>query len=319
MGVAVNPPKTPVTAGSKGIAAATLPNICKMPGPPAPFVPTPLPNIGKSDSSPQGYSTTVTIEGNAVAIQGATFNSIGDVASQGTGGGIVSSNVQGPTSFIGPGSLDVAIEGKAVQLLSDQMLNNGGPSGSPANAATMAGLIQAPEIALMTTEKATTLCPGGQAHQWVVMDADDTPSLEEKIKKAKASRPLGHQFEGKAAEHNMASGDLKRPSQLSSVEGKDEEKIWWICNVCKFPGREGDQLHDGPTPGSPPVAVEVKSGSELDEREFRQLGRNIQAVQQGGASGLTYKLQAGPAGEKIAAQVKEAGEVLQCPIQIVRV
>jgi hypothetical protein len=120
MGVAVNAPKTPVTAGSKGIAMATVPNVCKMPGPPAPFVPTPLPNIGKSDNSPQGYSTTVTIEGNAVAIKGATFNSMGDVASQGTGGGLISANVQGPTSFIGPGSLDTTIEGKAVQLFHEQ-------------------------------------------------------------------------------------------------------------------------------------------------------------------------------------------------------
>ena len=61
MSVAINAPKTPVTAGSKGLAMATIPNVCKMPGPPAPFVPTPLPNLGKSGSSPQGYSTTVTI------------------------------------------------------------------------------------------------------------------------------------------------------------------------------------------------------------------------------------------------------------------
>jgi hypothetical protein len=52
MTVSINPPKTPVTEGSSGIAAATLPNVCKMPGPPAPFVPTPLPNIGKSDNLP---------------------------------------------------------------------------------------------------------------------------------------------------------------------------------------------------------------------------------------------------------------------------
>jgi uncharacterized Zn-binding protein involved in type VI secretion len=142
--VAVNAPKTPVTKGSSGIAAATLPNICKMPGPPAPFVPTPLPNIGKSDNSPEGYSTTVTIEGNPVAIKGATFDSMGDVASQGTGGGLISSNVQGPTKFIGPGSMDVKIEGNNVQLLGDPMLNNCGPGGSPANAATMGGVLQAP-------------------------------------------------------------------------------------------------------------------------------------------------------------------------------
>ena len=79
--VAVNPPKTPVTKGSNGVAAATLPNICKMPGPPAPFVPVPLPNIGKSGDSPKGYSTKVKIDGQAVAIQGASFYIMGDIAS----------------------------------------------------------------------------------------------------------------------------------------------------------------------------------------------------------------------------------------------
>jgi uncharacterized Zn-binding protein involved in type VI secretion len=140
--VAVNPPKTPVTAGSNGLATATIPNVCKMPGPPAPFVPTPLPNIGKSGLSPDGYSTTVKIEGKAVAIRGASFGSMGDVASKGTGGGIISSNCEGPTKFIAPGSMNVQVEGKNVQQLGDQMMNNCGPSGSPANAATMMGLFQ---------------------------------------------------------------------------------------------------------------------------------------------------------------------------------
>ncbi|QRK08423.1 DUF4150 domain-containing protein [Archangium violaceum] len=141
--VTVNFPKTPVTKGSSGVAAATLPNVCKMPGPPAPFVPTPLPNIGKSGDSPQGYSKTVTIDGNAVAITGASFGSQGDMASKGMGGGLISSNTHGPTKFLGPGSMNVKIEGKNVQLLGDPMLNNCGPSGSPANAATMTGIIQA--------------------------------------------------------------------------------------------------------------------------------------------------------------------------------
>jgi len=155
MSVTINPPKTPVTAGSNGIAAATLPNVCKMPGPPAPFVPTPLPNIGKSGNSPQGYSKDVTIGGHPVAIQGATFKSMGDVASQGTGGGLISSNVEGPTSFVGPGSLDVKIEGKNVQLLSDPMLNNGGPSGTRANSGTMEGIIQASGLVIAVDE----MCP----------------------------------------------------------------------------------------------------------------------------------------------------------------
>jgi len=175
--VAVNPPKTPVTKGSSGIAAATVPNVCKMPGPPAPFVPTPLPNIGTSDNAPNGYSQTVTIEGNPVAIQGATFNSKGDIASQGTGGGLVSSNVQGPTSFAGPGSMDVKIEGKNVQLLSDPMLNNCGPSGSPPNAATMTGVVQAPVVVLPVLAFDSNDFPEKTANMQSKMDPDGTKTL----------------------------------------------------------------------------------------------------------------------------------------------
>ncbi|MFP2957449.1 PAAR-like domain-containing protein [Myxococcus sp. 1LA] len=155
--VSVNAPKTPVTEGSSGVAAATLPNVCKMPGPPAPFVPTPLPNIGKSGTAPKNYSKSVTIEGKKVAIRGATFGSMGDVASKGTGGGVVSSNVEGPTSFVGPGSMDTKIEGKNVQLLGDPMLNNCGPSGSPANAATMMGVVQA--CGTVTAVNGNDRCP----------------------------------------------------------------------------------------------------------------------------------------------------------------
>ncbi len=122
--VMVNMPKTPVTEGSKGIKAAVMPNVCKMPGPPAPFVPTPLPNIGKSENSPSGYTEKVLVQGKKVAIQGATFKSMGDIPSQGTGGGLISATVQDLTEFVGPGSVTVKMEGKAVQLLGDVMSNN---------------------------------------------------------------------------------------------------------------------------------------------------------------------------------------------------
>ncbi len=122
--VTVNPPKTPVTEGSSGLKVAALPNVCKMPGPPAPFVPTPLPNIGKSGDSPSGYSTKVKMEGKKVAIKGATFKSMGDVASKGTGGGLISASTHDVTEFVGPGSMNVMVEGKAVQLLGDVMSNN---------------------------------------------------------------------------------------------------------------------------------------------------------------------------------------------------
>lgn len=185
MKVTINPPKTPVTKGSKGIAAATVPNICKMPGPPAPFVPVPLPNIGKSDDSPKGYTKKVTVEGKAVAIKGATFGSMGDAASKGTGGGLISANTHGPTKFVGPGSLDVKFEGKNVQLLGDAMLNNCGPSGSPPNSATLLGVIQGP-LMIVVEGGPCPICE--DANHGDLAESDPTQaeakSLESKLKSA---------------------------------------------------------------------------------------------------------------------------------------
>lgn len=158
--VGVNPPKTPVTEGSMDVAPATLPNVCKMPGPPAPFIPTPLPNIGQSSDSLTDGTTTVKIEGKKVAIKGSYYMSqpSPDVASQGTGGGIVSSKTQGKTEFVAPGSMNVKAEGKNIQLLGDAMTNNGG---SPSNAATMPGNQQAPAgvgIIVLTCEDGWSDC-----------------------------------------------------------------------------------------------------------------------------------------------------------------
>jgi uncharacterized Zn-binding protein involved in type VI secretion len=125
--VGVNPPKTPVTEKSMGMTPATLPNVCKMPGPPAPFVPVPLPNIGRSADRLGDATSTVKIEGVKIGIKGSYFMSAPspDVASQGTGGGIISSKTQGKTEFVAPGSMDVKAEGKNIQLLGDAMTNNG--------------------------------------------------------------------------------------------------------------------------------------------------------------------------------------------------
>lgn len=314
--VAVNPPKTPVTKGSNGLATATLPNVCKMPGPPAPFVPTPLPNIGKSGDSPQGYSTTVKIEGQPVGIQGASFGSMGDVASKGTGGGIVSNNVEGPTKFLAPGSLNVKIEGKNVQYLGDQMLNNCGPGGSPANSATMTGVLQA-IVAVASSEKPTTACSSASGHTWSHTQPAGTKPLDDKISAAKAAPPgSGSHFEGLAAEHNKTAGDLKRSDQMSDP-ADNSEKIWWVCSVCGLK-REGDQTHDDPNGGNP-VAVEVKSKPKFDERDARQLGRNCLAVTGGGSSGLIYKLPAGGKFAWLTKHIRDAGKTLGVTIKVIRV
>ncbi|MBZ8144109.1 hypothetical protein CLD22_30530, partial [Rubrivivax gelatinosus] len=106
-------------------------------------MPSPLPNIAKSGTSPSGYSSSVKFDGATVAIRGATFESMGDAASKGTGGGLISANTHGPAKFITPGSMTVKVEGKSVHLLGEPMLNNCGPSGSPPNTgATMMGVNQ---------------------------------------------------------------------------------------------------------------------------------------------------------------------------------
>lgn len=123
--VSVNAPKTPVTEGSVGSSPATTPNVCKMPGPPAPFVPTPLPNVGRSGDSLGRGSKSVRICGKKVAIKGSYFKSVGDMASKPTGGGVVTAQTHGKTKFVSPGSANVKIEGKNVQLLGDLTSNNG--------------------------------------------------------------------------------------------------------------------------------------------------------------------------------------------------
>jgi uncharacterized Zn-binding protein involved in type VI secretion len=139
MSVAVNPPKTPVTEGSSDTAPATMPNVCKMPGPPAPFVPTPLPNIGRSRDNLADCTSTVLIEGKKIAIKGSYYMSAAsaDAASKGTGGGIVSSSAEGKTQFVAPGSMNVKAEGKNIQLLGDGMTNNGS---NPPNSANLANI-----------------------------------------------------------------------------------------------------------------------------------------------------------------------------------
>ena len=221
MTVSINPPKTPVTEGSSSVAAATVPNVCKMPGPPAPFVPAPLPNIGKCAMSPKGYSKNVTIEGKKVAIKGATFKSMGDIASKGTGGGLISAQCEGVTSFVGPGSPNVTIEGKAVQFLGDPMLNNGAGTGTPANAATLVGVVHAPDM--VTVNMGDEPCPA----------CDDPPHGEAaKLAESGLSKSAVSAMDG-MAKAAMIDAEARRKQLVQEAFDKqtqalarEEEKNW---------------------------------------------------------------------------------------------
>jgi hypothetical protein len=75
---------------------------------------------------------------------------------------MVSANTHGPTKFVGPGALDVKIEGKNVQLLSDPMLNNCGPSGNPPNSATLMGVMQMTGLMMVVPAGECPVC--GKTH-----------------------------------------------------------------------------------------------------------------------------------------------------------
>jgi Domain of unknown function (DUF4150) len=288
MSVGVNPPKTPVTKGSSGVATATLPNICKMPGPPAPFVPAPLPNMGKSGDKPDGYTTTVEVESNPVAIKGASFCSFGDIASKGTGGGMVSANTHGPCKFIGPGSMDVKFEGGNVQLLSDPMTNNGAGSGTPANSGTAMGLLQT-ATAMNPANK--DICGAGEhneeTHYPEVPEDEKDPNKRLAAMRAQATTD-GDVFECDAAQHNINDGSITDGSQLSRRTTPEEEDagaspgdqmIWLVCTICGY-RRECDQAP------APDHNVEAKSTTD-GLKGCDQKTNNLARVEAGNT--VTYK------------------------------
>lgn len=114
-----------VHKGSKGIATAAAPDVCKTPSPNGP-IPLPYPNIAMSSDLADG-TTSVEVEGNPVAVKDCSFaTSTGDEA--GSIGGVASSVTKGKAKFVSY-SFDVMMEGKNVCRLGDPMTMNGnGPN-----------------------------------------------------------------------------------------------------------------------------------------------------------------------------------------------
>jgi Domain of unknown function (DUF4150) len=107
--------------GANGIAAATVPDVCKTPSPGGP-VPVPYPNIARSDSLSNGTNTVQADGGNMCAIKGSEYSmSNGDEA--GTAGGVKSSVNMKEAKWI-TYSMDVKFEGQNACRLSDKMTNN---------------------------------------------------------------------------------------------------------------------------------------------------------------------------------------------------
>lgn len=252
MKTAIHPPRTPVTAGSNGIAAATLPNVCKMPGPPAPFVPTPLPNVARSGNGLRGGTKSVKIEGKSVAIRGATFGSTGDLASKATGGGLVSANTHGPAKFVAPGSLNVRLEGKAVHLLGDAMTNN---NSNPPNAGTVMLLQAASPPSLLA------------ALSWIAEECEDEvgnfPPKDPRI--AKECKELG------AAKHACCARKIEDANAQLARDGQPRQ-AYAEPAYDRATGKMIPRKNPLPTP--PPLVPRTQSAIRSQARGFYQSGQS---------------------------------------------
>jgi len=271
MNVFVNPPKTPVHEGSSDLAAATLPNVCKMPGPPAPFVPSPLPNIGKSGDRLQQGTTKVLFEGKKIAIEGSYYMSMGDMASKATGGGLLNGATHGKTEFTAPGSTNVKAQGKNIQLLGDAMTNNGGTKGT---GATLPGNVQEPGSiaefqAAVGKSNALKLCKAACA---AIRNKTKKNKYQNLMRDALDPRPRG-----------MSN---KVPSQILT------EVAQQVGKAGKFIGRWGSAVGTG-VPFVKWDIVIVKAGLTLAKKGLSSLGqiKKIVEVKFPGDSGTANQMQ----------------------------
>jgi len=112
-----------LTDPSGSALSTNFPCVGKTPGPPAPFIPIPYPNISKGKDTTDG-SKKVTADGKEVALKNSsTFStSVGNEAAT-AGGGLVTAKQKGKSNYF-MYSMDVKIEGKEVPRAFDIMAGN---------------------------------------------------------------------------------------------------------------------------------------------------------------------------------------------------
>ena len=114
-----------------GGKCAGFPDVCKVPAPPAPFVPTPFPNIAQLSSASQGTcATKVKIDGKPTVVKTTEIpRSQGDEA--GTLKGMVSQVVMDKATYK-VGSTKVRAQGQPVVTVLKQTTHNGSNANIPA-------------------------------------------------------------------------------------------------------------------------------------------------------------------------------------------
>jgi hypothetical protein len=114
-------PGMPMSTKAGGVCLG-VPDVCKVPAPPAPPVPTPFPNTGQV-AAVVGFSPNVTVENKPVVVEGCKIpNSSGDEA--GVAGGVVSGTNLGPVEYK-VFSSKVFVAGKKVAMLTSTTAHNG--------------------------------------------------------------------------------------------------------------------------------------------------------------------------------------------------
>jgi Domain of unknown function (DUF4150) len=124
MGATVFVNSRALTDASGNALSINFPCVGKTPGPPAPFVPVPYPNVSKGADTEQG-SKKVTADGNPIALKDDSdfSTSVGNEAAT-AGGGLVTAKQKGKSWYF-MYSMDVKVEGKEVPRAFDIMAGDG--------------------------------------------------------------------------------------------------------------------------------------------------------------------------------------------------
>jgi len=109
-------------------------DVCKVPAPPAPPIPTPFPNLGMIANALQ-TSTTVMFENKEVVVEMSEIpSSMGDEA--GVAGGVISGMNMGPIVFK-LGSSKVKVQGKNAVTITGLTAHNGKNPNAPVGMVTL--------------------------------------------------------------------------------------------------------------------------------------------------------------------------------------
>jgi hypothetical protein len=109
--------------GNGKCLSINFPCVGKTPGPPAPFVPIPYPNISKGKDTDKG-SKKVKMHNKPVALKNTSVFSTSNGNEAATaGGGLITSKQKGKSGYF-MYSMDVKIEGKEVPRSFDLMAGN---------------------------------------------------------------------------------------------------------------------------------------------------------------------------------------------------